>query len=1131
MAPQKQIFQTSTKFRWNTFKWISRLILFSLLLMIPVVWIAMVNVNNTFLPGLSKTDTTKINQSHPKGFSQKEKRKYHGGMEDFLKVKKQNALLTAAEKKKSVASNIRSAYYVDWDPQAFFSLKNHITELNTVMPEWFFIDPVADTLKTDIDKEAYDLMKKHGIRILPMLNNVNLTNHDGTFDPQLLAAVLNNPAKRERLLTDVLDKILQYGLQGINIDFEELNDKVAGPAYSFQKELYKRLHKKGLLVTQNVMVDTGDDQLKKLNECNDYIFLMAYDQHYRASVPGAVSEQRWVEKELDEIAKNIPAEKIILSMPAYGYDWPDGAAATTVTYQEALSNAKEFKATIDFDNDTYNCTYQYTDYNKVHHTVFFMDAGGNFNSMRFADEYGTAGVALWRLGAEDERVWKFYDRDLSNAALTKEPFDFSLLSALEITTEEPDYIEEGEILDVVSEPEKGQIDIEVDKNENLISEQTYKQLPTRYVIKRFGVVNNQVLLTFDDGPDPAYTPRILDILEKEKVPAAFFIVGMNGEAHLPLLKRIYHDGFEIGNHSFTHPNMATVSMSRAATEMEATRLLIESATGRSTILFRVPYNADAEPTKAVELKPVARAKESSYYTVGESIDSEDWDTENGVNADSIYNRVIRRYEAFGHKKGIILLHDAGGNREPTVQALPRIIQYFKNKKIQFATIGDLLHLSKDEIMPPVHNDLVNVNSWVFSFIYWITRFLLAAFWLAILLGLGKIFIMGVLATLQYFKTKKEILLLKDIVYGKVSIIVPAYNEEVNAVKTIQNLLQQDYTDFEIIFVDDGSKDKTWSKVADAFHDNVKVKVFTKPNAGKASALNFGIEQAAGNYVVCIDADTQLMTDAVRQMMKYFNNEKVAAVAGNVKVGNEKNILTKWQSIEYTTAQNFDRLAFDYINCITVVPGAIGAFKKSAVIEAGGFTTDTLAEDCDLTIRLLRNGAVIRNCTKAIAVTEAPETLKQFMKQRFRWSYGIMQSFWKNKEACFNPRYKTTGMVALPNILLFQIIMPIIAPVADLLFFFSIAWSWNDPESLHKLFLYYGLFLLIDVVVSVMAFAFEGEKFYKLIWIIPQRFVYRQLMYIILFRSLRKAIKGEVQGWGVLKRTGNVVLTERQKTPV
>jgi cellulose synthase/poly-beta-1,6-N-acetylglucosamine synthase-like glycosyltransferase len=268
-----------------------------------------------------------------------------------------------------------------------------------------------------------------------------------------------------------------------------------------------------------------------------------------------------------------------------------------------------------------------------------------------------------------------------------------------------------------------------------------------------------------------------------------------------------------------------------------------------------------------------------------------------------------------------------------------------------------------------------------------------------------------------------------------------------------------------------------------------------------------------------------MTDAVRQLMRYFCKSDVVAVAGNVKVGNEKNILTKWQSIEYTTAQNFDRLAFDYLNCITVVPGAIGAFKKSSLLDAGAFTTDTLAEDCDLTIRLLRKGGVIRNCSKAVAVTESPETLKQFMKQRFRWSYGIIQSFWKNKDACFNPRYKALGMVALPNILLFQILMPVIAPVADLLFFASIVLSWHNPGSLHKLFLFYGLFLVVDMAVSLMAFSFERKKLYKLVWILPQRFVYRQLMYVILFRSIRKAIKGEAQGWGVLKRTGNVKMVQ------
>jgi peptidoglycan-N-acetylglucosamine deacetylase len=404
MSPTKQIFQTSSRLRWNTFKWTSRLLLFFLALMVPVVWIAMGKVNNVFLPGLSKFDTTKnANPLVPKGLSEKEKNKYHG-YSDFLKLKKQNSLLAADEKKKSSASTIRAAFFVDWDPQSLYSLQIHIDELNTVIPEWFFIDPVADTLKVDDNiTEAYSLMKKKNVKILPILSNVNLLK-PGIFDPAILDAVLNNPQKKERLLNDISNKLTQLGLQGINIDFEELNEKVTGPAHSFQKELYKRLHAQGFLVTQDVMAEDDDYNLKELNTCNDYIFLMAYDQHYGGSVAGPISEQRWVEKQLDEASKDMPPEKIILSIAGYGYDWSDGNEATTVTYQEALSTAKEFNVNIDFDNDTYNCTYQYTDYNHIHHTVYFMDAAGNFNSMRFADEYGAAGVALWRLGAEDERL-------------------------------------------------------------------------------------------------------------------------------------------------------------------------------------------------------------------------------------------------------------------------------------------------------------------------------------------------------------------------------------------------------------------------------------------------------------------------------------------------------------------------------------------------------------------------------------------------------------------------------------------------------------------------------------------------------------------------------------------------------
>jgi cellulose synthase/poly-beta-1,6-N-acetylglucosamine synthase-like glycosyltransferase len=252
-----------------------------------------------------------------------------------------------------------------------------------------------------------------------------------------------------------------------------------------------------------------------------------------------------------------------------------------------------------------------------------------------------------------------------------------------------------------------------------------------------------------------------------------------------------------------------------------------------------------------------------------------------------------------------------------------------------------------------------------------------------------------------------------------------------------------------------------------------------------------------------------------------NNQEIGAVAGNVKVGNENTMLTKWQSIEYTTAQNFDRRAFDLINGISVVPGAIGAFKKEAIAKAGGFTTDTLAEDCDLTIRIIRKGYKVVNCVEAVAITEAPETLNEFMKQRFRWSYGVMQAFFKNKDACFNPKYKGLGMVALPNILIFQIILPIFAPLADLVLIISLLWNHNNPESLDKIGIYYLVFMLVDVLVSVIAFVFEKEKLSKLLWLIPQRFVYRQIMYVILFKAIKKAIKGESQGWGILKRTGNV----------
>lgn len=1129
MSDKKQVFHTDTQKRWLTFKWTGRFFLFFVLLMIPILILTLARGIKPILPLL----TNEIEILHhlnspiiPAIMDKKELDKYKG-FEAYIKSREKiNGFKTGKDIRNT--EQIRAAFYVDWDPQSYYSLQKNIGKVNMVVPEWFFIDSKTDRLKMDIDKTALKLMKKHNTKIIPLINNVNREKGAGEFDGEIIHRILTNPTKKKLLIDDIVAALKKYNLQGVNIDFEEFIEKTNEPLIAFQKELYEKLHPLNYIVSQDIMPYNEDFNIKELSKYNDYLFLMAYDEHFGSSVPGSISSQRWIEKVLDETAKGISPSKIILCFAGYGYDWSPNMEAKNVTYQQALSNAKQFNSVIDFNNDTYNNFYKYTD-GTVKHDVYFTDAATNYNTIRFADEYGTAGTALWRLGSEDDRLWSFYNRSLTNKSLLKNPFDFSKLKIVKTPKATPDYIGEGEVLDVVTEPSPGRIYLEVNKAEGIITEQKYVELPTKYVIKKFGNVKNQVILTFDDGPDPDFTPQILDILKKEKVPATFFVVGLQAESNLPLLNRVYQEGHEIGNHTFTHPNIALVSSERAQAEMETTRLLIEAVTGRSTILFRAPYNADAEPTTEAELKPIALSKKQNYYTIGESIDPNDW--QKGVIADSIYNRVVRSYE-LNPERGIILFHDAGGDRQATVDALPRIIHYFKNKGVQFTTVAHLIGKTRNEVMPKVNSNLIALDNTIFSFGYWFGNFLSAAFWVAIILGLLRITAMAIMAFIQKRRSAKtkDFFNLPLVNVPCVSIIVPAYNEEVNIVKTIQNLLRQDYPSFDIIVVDDGSKDLTYKRAFEAFGTNPQVKVFSKSNGGKASALNFGIGKTKNDFVVCIDADTQLKGDAVLELIKRFyiplkNNEIVGAVAGNVKVGNENTMLAKWQSIEYTTSQNFDRRAFDLINGIAVVPGAIGAFRKEAILKVGGFTTDTLAEDCDLTIRILRSGYRIVNCVEAIAVTEAPETIKEFMKQRFRWTYGIMQAFWKNRDACFNKKYKGLGMVSLPNILLFQIILPMIAPLADLILIFSLLWNYNSLESMSKIGIYYLVFMAVDILVSVIAFGFEKEKFGKLIWLIPQRFVYRQIMYFILFKALGKAIKGESQGWGVLTRTGNVKTVE------
>jgi cellulose synthase/poly-beta-1,6-N-acetylglucosamine synthase-like glycosyltransferase/peptidoglycan/xylan/chitin deacetylase (PgdA/CDA1 family)/spore germination protein YaaH len=1113
----KQVFQTDTPGRWIRFKWLSRIIV---IVLVCSVLAAVITVTSKQYPSLPNLNPK------PKKFSKEEldqlkrSKKYKDFKIDTAEIGKLARTRHLHQlKHPNNKDRINAAFYKPWEAQAYNSLVDHIARLDMIVSEGLYVMPKRDTIVANVDTGLINLNRKYRKPVLLSLSNyVNKDNANGHYDTKDVERIIKNKKLRTQFINSIVRQLVRFKFQGVNLDFDEIKDLNSKNYITFENDLYAILHAQGFLVTQNVIPDDDRFDLDRLQHINDFLFVMAIDQHNDGSNAGDLSNQRWVEEILDEVCTEIPSEKVILTIAGGAYDWPENSVGASIGYPQAISTAQQHGGKIIYDPASANLHYNYFDSDSLQHTVYFTDAATNFNIIRMADDWATGGVALWRLGAEDPRLWTFFQKNLSIDSLRKTGIDVKRLTTVGLNNK-IDYDGNGEVLDLITVPRTGLINVKMDTTNFVITNQQYIKLPTKYVIRKYGYAPGKIVLTFDDGPDPDYTPRILDILKQEHVPAAFFVVGSMAEKNISILRREYEEGYEIGNHTFFHPDISTISLQRVDLELNATRKLIESVTGRSTILFRPPFNADAEPQTLAEVIPVAASKAQSYINIGESIDP--WDWQPGVTADSILARVIKQKDA----GSMLLLHDAGGDtREETVKALPGIIHFFKSHGYQFTTIAAVLNKTKADLMPPIKDDANSgilgtlYNLWI-QFYFYGNMFLLYLFLTAIFLAIGRVVLIGVLALRQYAENKKHDREVVDrATLPAVSIIVPGYNEEVTAIKTIQSLLKTDYPLFEIIFVDDGSKDKTYELVHNAYGNHPLVKVLTKPNGGKASALNFGISHAVNEYVVCIDADTQLKIDAIYHLMTYFTDSEIGAVAGTVKVGNENNLVTKWQSIEYITAQNMDRRAFDLINSITVVPGAIGAFRKAAIYRAGGFTLDTLAEDCDLTMRILKQGYIVKNCGEAIAYTEAPETLDGLLKQRFRWSFGVIQSFWKNKDALFNKKYKFFGMLGMPNILVFQIILPLFSPLADL---FMIIGLFGDKPG--RIITYYVAFVLIDFLVAIIAFWMEKEDYKKLVYIIPQRFIWRQLMYYVLFKSVRKALKGELSGWGALKRTGNVIM--------
>jgi len=1013
-------------------------------------------------------------------------------------------------------------FYLPGDDAGFHSLQMHAGSLDWVVPAT--INVAGPTHRLTVNGDArFDRFigtMRSAPKVLPMVQNYG----DNGWDGDGIAAMLRSRSARHALEHQLATMVKSGNDAGIVLDFENLPAASLGNYVRFVGELNHALPADAQ-VAVTIPAASQSWPLPALSRAADRLILMAYDEHWETGQPGPIASQGWFVDEVARAQSRIPGGKLIVALGSYGYDWKTGSGADDdLPVEDAWLSAHDSGSQIQFDRVSGNTGFAYDDADGVHHNVWFIDAAASWNQLQALRRMNIGAIAMWRLGTEDPGFWPDL-RAFRQGGIPDLTTPRSMLAN--------DVNGDGEILRITASPQAGHRDFTLDKS-GMITDETYTKLPTPFVVDRWGGADPKKLaLTFDDGPDGTWTPRILSVLEKEKVPGTFFIIGENALAHPLLLKRMIADGDEIGNHTYSHPNLAITGPGQTTLELNATQRLVEAYTGRSMRLFRAPYFGDAEPTTLDELEPALEAQNAGYTVVGLHVDPNDWQR---PGTQAIIDQVIGQVHQVGPdmSRNVILLHDGGGDRAETVAALPQIIETLKSQGYTFVSASQLVGVTRAEAMPPVPpGDLGAVRTDVALFVLSAAAIALLGwiFYLAIALGIGRAVLVAGLAVMQSRRQRGE----PPHHEPSVSVIIPAYNEERVIVASVERVLASDYPALQVIVADDGSKDRTSALVRDAFGDDPRVTLLTLVNGGKASALNRALLEASGEIVIALDADTQFEPLTIRRLARWFVDPRIGAVAGDARVGNRINLVTRWQAIEYITAQNLERRAFAGFDAMTVVPGAVGAWRRAALDSVGGYPEDTLAEDQDLTIGIQRKGWRVIYDPRAVAWTEAPESFAALAKQRFRWAFGTLQCLWKHRRVLWTRKPSGLALIGLPQAWLFQIVFAAVSPLIDFGLIASIvgtafrvhAHGWAQTRGdVGEMAAFWLAFTAIDAVCGWIAYWLDnqnGERRtrYPVLLLLAQRFVYRQIMYWVVLRAIASAIAGWVVGWGKLERSGRV----------
>ncbi|RXT04345.1 glycosyltransferase [Ammoniphilus sp. CFH 90114] len=959
------------------------------------------------------------------------------------------------------------------DPEGLQSFKDQLHSIHAVLPEWFSFSE-GGRLEEHVDEALLELSKKHHVQVLPVLSDFP----DAWKDPHLIAQ-LEIPHARAQLALNILVQVSRKQVNGITIDFKNLPEepKIQQSFTQLIKELHLLFQPFHLKIALTVYPDRKPEEIKKLEP---YV-------HRFITVTDGTSPYT-----LDQL--KIPSEKLIIRLENYGIE-----KGNTISFTDVMNLAAKHQSPILWGEKGHP-TLHYTE-GDITTRIALYDAATAYNQIHDTLPLIPKGYALYRLGTEDPGIWN----------VLQHLFQQDELNMTRISPPQHVHMEgEGEILRLFTQAQEGKRDLQIDSRGRIIDER-YLQLPYPFQIQRLGNPTEKVVaLTFSDGPHPVFTKDILDILKKYEIPATFFVIGKNASMHQSLIHRMLKEGHLIGNATFS--NSLIHDPERLKLEVHANQRLIEGITGYSTRLFHLPPSLRLEAKEQPVPEWMVAIHELGYSLVNATIDPRDTELPHPTPED-IVQRIIQN-SLNGH---VITLHDGGEQRENTIKALPVIIETLQSQGYRFITMNELMDSTPQQVMPVVEVEREWINERLaFLAAPVLHQFFTIIFYASIILGIIRLITLCLLAYRQ--RRRREPIPNPN--SSLVSVVLAAYNEEKIIRTTLESIQRSTHHPLEIIVVNDGSTDGTRKVVLEMCEQDPRIRLIDQENKGKSHAINRAFQEAQGSICVSIDADTQMLPQAIEWLLHPFANPKVAAVSGNVKVGNRKNWLTTWQHMEYVANFNLDRRAFSLIKSVPVVPGALGAWLKDAVQKVGFFPHDTLAEDTDVTLKLLREGYDIHYEERALALTEAPEELQSFMKQRLRWVYGTLQCVWKHKDTMFRKRHGKLGCIVIPYMWLFQFLFQLFVPFADLYTLFAL-FSGNANHVIY----FYLSFLLIDLLACWFAFRLEKENPKPLWGFFFQRFLYRYLLSFIVYRSFLRALSGKEQTWNKLQRKGTVQISD------